>query len=135
MNEHHIVRRGCDSIVIAGLENWSSVERMPRRGDVAKTLAGIDTASFVVMLEHDPTAWRERILPECGAQLTLSGHTQGGQACVFGQSPASFAYREWQGWAHEGNRSMYVSTGLGALIPFRLGMPGEIVVITLKRQR
>ena len=135
MNEHHIVRRGCDSIVIAGLENWSSVERMPRRGDVAKTLAGIDTSSFVVMLEHDPTAWRERILPECGAQLTLSGHTHGGQACFLGQSPASFAYREWQGWAHEGSRSMYVSTGLGALIPFRLGMPGEIVVITLKRQR
>lgn len=135
MNEHRVVHRGSDSIVVAGMENWGIVERMPRRGDVRQTLDGVDSSAFVVMLQHDPTAWRERILPECGAQLTLSGHTHGGQARVFGLSPVAFTYREWQGWAHEGSRSMYVSTGLGALIPFRLGVPGEIVVITLKRQR
>ena len=28
----------------------------------------------------------------------------------------------------------YVSTGIGGLIPFRLGMPGEIAVVTLKRK-
>lgn len=134
MNEHRIVRRGGDSIVVAGMENWGIVKRMPRKGDVKRTLAGIDSMAFVVMLQHDPTAWRARILPESRAQLTLSGHTHGGQVCVFGQSPASLTYREWQGWAHEGRRAMYISTGLGALIPFRLGVPGEIVVITLRRQ-
>ena len=34
---------------------------------------------------------------------------------------------------YEGRRALYVSTGLGALIPFRLGQPGEIVVVTLKK--
>ena len=135
MNEHRIIRRDSDSIVIAGMENWGTVERMPRRGDVRKTLAGVNPASFVVMLQHDPTAWRELILPQCKAQLTLSGHTHGGQAEVFGLSPAAFGYKEWKGWVYDGARAMFISTGLGALIPFRLGLPGEIVVITLRKEK
>lgn len=135
MNEHRVVRRDGDSIIIAGMENWGTVERMPRLGDVRKTLAGVDTTSFVVMLQHDPTAWRELILPQSNVQLTLSGHTHGGQAEILGQSPAALGYREWKGWVYEGSRAMFISTGLGALIPFRLGLPGEIVVITLRAKK
>ena len=102
---------------------------------VRKTLAGVNPASFVVMLQHDPTAWRELILPQCNAQLTLSGHTHGGQAEVFGLSPAAFGYKEWKGWVYDGPRAMFISTGLGALIPFRLGLSGEIVVITLRKEK
>jgi len=132
LNERTIIRRDSDSIVIAGMENWGKVKRMPRKGDVKKTLAGIRDNAFVVMLQHDPTCWREKILPECKAQLTLSGHTHGGQFEVFGWSPAALSYDEWGGWTYEGNRGIFVSTGLGALIPFRLGLPGEIAVITLR---
>lgn len=145
LNEHRIVRRDTDSIVIAGMENWGKTKRMPRRGDVCQTLFGLvprlsqgnnkeGGEPFIVMLQHDPTAWRLHILPECHAQLTLSGHTHGGQFSVFGWSPASLAYDEWKGEHRQGNRSLFVSTGLGALIPFRLGMPGEIVVITLRKK-
>lgn len=134
MNEHRVIRRDSDSLVIAGMENWGTVRRMPRRGDVKKTLEGIRSQRpFIVLLQHDPTAWREKILPACGAQLTLSGHTHGGQVNLFGLSPASLAYEKWNGWVREGSRAMYISTGLGALIPFRLGLPGEIVVITLRK--
>ena len=132
LNERSIIRRDSDSIVIAGMENWGKVKRMPRKGDVKKTLAGIRDNAFVVMLQHDPTCWREKILPECKAQLTLSGHTHGGQFEVFGWSPAALSYDEWGGWTYEGNRGIFVSTGFGALIPFRLGLPGEIAVITLR---
>lgn len=135
MNEHRIICRDSDSIVIAGMENWGTVKRMPRRGDVAKTLTGLSSQlPFVIMLQHDPTAWREKILKECQAQLTLSGHTHGGQADIFGYSPASLSYEVYGGWAYEGSRALFVSTGLGALIPFRLGLPGEIVVITLRKE-
>lgn len=135
MNEHRIIRRDSDSIVIAGMENWGTVKRMPRRGDVAKTLTGLSSQlPFVIMLQHDPTAWREKILKECQAQLTLSGHTHGGQADIFGYSPAALSYEVYGGWAYEGARALFVSTGLGALIPFRLGLPGEIVVITLRKE-
>ena len=138
-NEHRVIKRDSDSIVIAGMENWGSKERMPRLGDVKKTLAGLHSGAikgkafpFTVMLSHDPSAWRKKILPECSAQLTLSGHTHGGQVSLFGWSPAAFSYDEWEGMTYDGSRGLYVSTGVGALIPFRLDMPGEVVVITLK---
>lgn len=141
LNEHRIIRRDSDSIVIAGMENWGLVKRMPRRGDVRKTLAGlansqqpIANSPFVIMLEHDPSAWREKILPECHAQLTLSGHTHGGQFAILGWSPVALSYSEWAGTTYEGDRAIHVSTGLGGLIPFRFGQPGEIVVITLKKK-
>lgn len=136
MNEHRVVYRDSDSIVIAGMENWGVVKRMPRKGDVQKTLAGITIkpSPFIVMLQHDPSCWREKILPECNAQLTLSGHTHGGQISLFGWSPVALSYSEWGGMTYEGPRAIFVSTGLGALIPFRLGLPGEIVVITLRKK-
>ena len=33
----------------------------------------------------------------------------------------------------DGHRALYVSAGVGALIPFRFGIPGEIAVITLHK--
>jgi len=134
LNENRIVRRDSDSIVVAGMENWGKMKRMPRRGDVKKSLMGISDSAFVVMMQHDPTCWREKILPECKAQLTLSGHTHGGQVSLLGLSPASLSYDEWGGVYEQDGRTLIVSTGLGALIPFRLGMPGEIVVITLRKK-
>lgn len=135
MNEHRIIHRDSDSIVVAGMENWGVAKRMPRRGDVQKTLAGLNSQqTFTLMLQHDPTCWREKILPECNAQLTLSGHTHGGQFSLFGWSPAALTYKEWKGMNYEGSRALYVSTGAGSLIPFRLNQPREIVVITLKRK-
>ena len=134
MNEHRIIRRDSDSIVIAGMENWGVQKRMPRNGDVRKTMKGISPKSFTVMLQHDPNAWRAKILPECNAQLTLSGHTHGGQFSLFGWNPANFTYSECFGTYYEGDRAICVSSGLGGIIPFRLGQPGEIVVITLKKK-
>ena len=52
----------------------------------------------------------------------------------FGWSPVSLVTHEWLGRYDEGDRTLYVTAGVGALIPFRFGVPGEIVVITLKRK-
>ena len=138
LNEHRIIRRDSDSIIIAGMENWGVAKRMPRKGDVKKTLAGLHhptpNTPFIIMLQHDPSCWREKILPECKAQLTLSGHTHGGQISLLGWSPVAMSYSEWGGMTYEGSRAIFVSTGLGGLIPFRFGLPGEIVVITLKKK-
>lgn len=133
-NEHRSIHRGVDSIVLAGMENRGNVTGMPRPGNIAMTMQGIDSTSFVVMLQHDPSAWREKILPKSHAQLTLCGHTHGMQFGFFGWSPFALTDKEWGGFFYEGPRALYVSTGLGGLIPFRLGMPGGITVITLKRK-
>lgn len=133
VNEHEVVRRGADSIVIAGLDNDGDGKKFPQRGDVRKALEGVSDRAFVVMAEHDPTCWRRKILPESRAQLTLSGHTHAMQFMIGNWSPASFVYKEWGGLFSEGARALIVSTGIGGFIPFRFGVPGEIIVITMRR--
>ena len=133
VNEHEVVRRGADSIVIAGLDNDGDGKKFPQRGDVRKALEGVSDRAFVVMAEHDPTCWRRKILPESRAQLTLSGHTHAMQFMIGNWSPASFVYKEWGGVFYEGARALIVSTGIGGFIPFRFGVPGEIIVITMRR--
>ena len=36
---------------------------------------------------------------------------------------------------YEGDRAINVSTGMGGFIPFRFGVPGEIVVVELKKMK
>ena len=132
-NSHSVIRRGCDSIVIAGMEN-DGEGRFPQLGDISRTLSGVSPQSFVIMLEHSPTAWRRKILPQSHCQLTLSGHTHGGQFALFGCSPTAFHYSENSGMYYEADRAINVSTGLSGVIPIRFGVPPEIVVITLRKK-
>lgn len=131
-NEHRKIRRGSQRLVIGGMEN-DGEGRFPQRGDIGSTLNGVRRSDFVIMLEHDPTSWRRKILPHCHAQLTLSGHTHGGQLALFGWSPASLRYREYEGAYSLSGRYLYVTKGLSGAIPFRLGVSPEIVVIELKK--
>ena len=132
MNEHRYINRGKASIVIAGMENDGDGIRFPQKGDIKKTLKGIQPGSFVVMLEHDPSSWKRKIIPDGRAQLTLSGHTHRMQFAIFGWCPMSVLGREFNDWYTEGKQSLFVTAGLGGLIPFRFGATGEIVVLTLR---
>lgn len=144
LNERVMLRRGNDSIALLGSENDGYRHHFPRRGNVPKMLAGIeglksDTIKrpklFKVLLSHDPTQWRKKILPQTDIQLMLSGHTHGMQFEIFGFSPAEWLYPEWGGLYSEGGQSLYVSLGVGeVMIPFRFGALPEINVITLKRK-
>ena len=134
MNEHRYIDRGKSHIIIAGMENDGDGIHFPQKGDIKKTLKGIDDDDFVLLLEHDPSSWRRKIIPDGRAQLTLSGHTHKMQFALFGWCPMSLTSKEVSGWYTEGQQSLFVSAGLGGLIPFRFGAPGEIVVITLKVQ-
>ena len=135
VNTRRYIHRGGDSIVVAGMDNDGDGKRFPQQGDVSRTLWGVRKDEFVVMLEHDPSAWRRKILPKCHAQLTLSGHTHGGQVSLFGCSAADMAYTECRGLYAINNRYIYVNGGLGGVVPFRLGVAPEITVITLKSNR
>lgn len=132
LNSNVAIRRGGDSIVVAGMEN-DGRPPFPQRGDIGKAMRGVSSGTFTVMLEHDPTAWRRVILPRSSAQLTLSGHTHAMQFELFGWSPASLVYSEWGGMFHECARAINVSKGMGGFIPFRVGASNEVVIITLRR--
>ena len=134
LNEHQIIERDGQHIVLAGMENDGDGKGFPSKGDITKTLEGVTEKDFILMLEHDPFSWRHTILPNGQAQLTLSGHTHAMQFNILGWCPMSLSGKEFEGWSHEGSQSLFVTAGLGGLIPFRFGATGEIVVLTLRAQ-
>lgn len=131
LNDHRVIKRGKHQIIIAGMENDGDGKYFPEKGNINKTLGGVDNGDFILMLEHTPAAWRRKIVPDGRSQLTLSGHTHNMQFAIFGWSPLSLTGREVNGWYREGEQSLFVTAGIGGLIPFRFGATGEIVVLTL----
>lgn len=134
MNQHKAIYRENDSIIIAGTEN-DGLPPYPAKANISKTLQGVKENAFVIMLQHDPSAWKRHILPLSNAQVTLSGHTHGGQFSLFGMRFTKLITAQDYGLYQYQNRYLYVSCGLGGLVPFRFGMPGEITVITLHRKK
>ena len=134
LNEHRTIKRDTSSFILAGMENDGDGKHFPQKGDIAKTLEGVADGPFILMLEHDPSAWRRKIIPDGRAQLTLSGHTHAMQFNILGWCPMSLSGKEFWGWYEEGQQKLFVTAGLGGLIPFRLGATGEIVVLTLRAQ-
>lgn len=119
-----------ESIYVCGTEN-DGRPPFPNYSNYRKAMQGIGPNSFVIMLQHDPSAWKRSILPKTPAQLTLSGHTHGGQMQIFGWRPTSIRQQEDYGLYEQNGRYLYITAGLGGLVPFRLNMPNEIAVITL----
>ena len=132
-NESQILSRDKDHIVVAGMENDGDGKHFPQKGDIKKALAQATDSDFILLIEHDPSSWRRKIVPDGRAQLTISGHTHAMQFNIFGWCPMSLMGKEFWGWYEEGRQKLFVSAGLGGLIPFRFGATGEIVVLTLKR--
>lgn len=133
LNDHRTIQRNKSHIVIAGMENDGDGKRFPQNGDIHKTLSATD--GFTILLEHDPSAWRRKIIPDGRAQLTLSGHTHAMQFKLGSWSPLALLMKEWNGWYTQDTQSLFVTAGLGGLIPFRFGASGEIVVITLRSEK
>ena len=101
--------------------------------DLPGTLAQVRTDDPVLLLAHEPDIFPT--VPDRVA-LTLAGHTHGGQIRVpliwphF--VPSRFGARYAYGHVIENDRHLIVSGGLGtSIIPARLGVPPEIVHITL----
>lgn len=87
-----------------------------------------------VLLSHNPDVFRTAAAQ--GYDLTISGHTHGGQITVEilhqNLSMARFYTPYVYGLYTEGNASIYVTRGLGTVgVPARLGAPPEVAVIRL----
>jgi predicted MPP superfamily phosphohydrolase len=131
-----LVNEGVDlgGLWIAGLSDYAA-----RRGpkplipDIDAALRGKPAGAFPIVVAHQPAAFadaRKRGLP-----LTLVGHTHGGQ---LGFRPlhitlAGLFLPYDMGLYEKDGAQLYVTTGAGYwLLPFRLGMSPEIVVIELQ---
>ena len=108
-------------------------------GNLDKAISGLDSIDLKILLTHDPNHWAEAVDKKTDIEVTFSGHTHGMQMGImtkhFRWSPAKYFYPHWNGLYSDGRQYHYVSRGLGTLaIPFRIWMPPEITVITLKKQ-
>ncbi|MCG6187776.1 metallophosphoesterase [Maribellus maritimus] len=138
-NENKVIYRGTDSIFVVGVENWGHPP-FPQYANLERAGKGIPNDAFKILMTHDPAHW-ETVVKENGHyQLTLSGHTHGLQWGIkLGGIPFSLAYltrKNWGGVYQDGDNFLYVNTGLGTVgIPWRIDMPAEITVFTLKRAK
>ena len=126
---------------IIGLIGVTTKGRHPNmiHGDITKAIAGLDSVDIKILLSHDPNHWEEAITGKTDIDITLSGHTHGMQMGIltnkFRWSPSKYFYPHWNGLYSEGRQFQYVNRGLGLLaIPFRIWMPPEITIITLKQE-
>ncbi len=94
-----------------------------------------------ILLSHNPNSFYRAA--EAGIELSLAGHTHGGQVKVeivdHSFSPAQFMTRFIAGpyslpMTNGGTSRLYVNRGLGTIgIPARLGVDPEITLLTLRR--
>ncbi|MEH2531550.1 putative MPP superfamily phosphohydrolase [Bradyrhizobium sp. AZCC 1588] len=97
--------------------------------DLGATLAKITDDAPVVLMAHEPDIARR--VPARVA-LQLSGHTHGGQVRMLGWSPISPSGQQLAYGHIKMNCDVVVSGGLGcSIMPFRLGVPPEIVLVTV----
>jgi uncharacterized protein len=132
-NANTLIRRGADSLLLAGVDDWSW-----GRTDWERAFYGMDRKRPSVLLSHQP---RVLDLAETrGVSLILSGHTHGGQVSLpFIGSPARFISSEMkyaQGLFELGGTQLYVSRGTGIIgLPVRFGARPEIAVLRLRRAK
>lgn len=136
-NKHIKLHSGIDSIFIVGVENWGHPP-FPQYANLDSAISGIPDNSFKILLSHDPAHWDEVIKNRDDIDLTLSGHTHGFQWGIMRAginfSLSYFVRKNWGGLYKTNNSYLYVNTGIGTVgIPWRINMPGELTIITLKR--
>ena len=115
------------------LAHWLGPSHFSGEDDLPGTLARITTDDPVIMLVHEPDIFTD-VPPRVA--LTLAGHTHGGQIVLPFLpplwTPSEYGARFAYGHIVEEGRHMIVSGGLGcSKVPLRLGVPPEIVRVTL----
>jgi uncharacterized protein len=97
--------------------------------DLGATLAKVTDDAPLILLAHEPDI-AARV--PARVSLQLSGHTHGGQVRLLGWSPVNVSGKRLTYGHVRLNCDVIVSGGLGcSLMPFRLGVPPEIGLVTL----
>jgi predicted MPP superfamily phosphohydrolase len=130
-NQGRIINPHKPPLFLAGVDDtWT------HRADIKLALAERPKGVPTLLLAHDPSLFPEAV--ENHVDLTLSGHTHGGQV-AFPIAPKTlnlsrFYHRFVAGLYRIGSSTLYVSRGAGTTgPPVRLNVSGEISEITLTR--
>lgn len=143
-NESRVIRRGVQSIRLAGVDDPSS-----GRDDVRAALRGIPDrqTSCTILLAHDPLIVERMTARDLyRTDLILAGHTHGGQIVLPLVGPLARGHlRYLRGWRTPPRRTktggsdgprLFVSCGYGTShLPLRLMAPAEAHLFTLRSLR
>ncbi|GAB2689279.1 metallophosphoesterase [Nocardia thraciensis] len=130
-NQHEIIERGGDRLVIAGIDDPTGIALDGHGPDLPAALSGGDPALPVILLAHQPKQIRDAV--KAGVALQISGHTHGGQIWPF-----HYLVRLDQpvvaGLSRHGEHTqLYTSRGTGFWgPPLRVFAPSEITVLVLR---
>jgi predicted MPP superfamily phosphohydrolase len=132
-NEHIQIRKNTTAIILGGIDDVGNNSTAARLTEVA--MGGSPENTPKIFLSHRPYYFHQ--FSSRNIDLTLSGHTHGGQIVLarFGNdvvAPARLASPYVAGLYSLGSSKMYVSRGIGTVaVPIRINCPPEITLITL----
>ena len=132
-----------NGVIVAGVGDLAAKAFFRNKPELAlkygerpeSALRGIKKEKFVLLLAHRPKAALQAA--ELGADLQLSGHTHGGMIRGFDLLVGLYNNNWVSGRYQVGELTLLVSNGtwLWRGFPLRLGRPGEILFVTLKRKQ
>jgi predicted MPP superfamily phosphohydrolase len=137
-HQHRPLRFGAAQLNIAGVDYQKMSHS--HTGYLPGAESMVVPGAYNVLLSHNPDVFP--IAAAKGYDLTVAGHTHGGQVNIEILSrelnPARFftpyVYGLYQQPAGGGQSSAYVSRGIGTIgIPARVGAPPEITVLRLRK--
>ncbi len=122
--------------------DYQSRVRFGSHGDgfVSEYLEGVEKLilpdTVNILMSHNPNTFDRAA--ELGIDLSLAGHTHGGQVTMEyispDISPARLITAYVRGWFQKGDSQLYVNRGIGTIFsPVRIDCPPEITIYELKR--
>lgn len=132
-NQHTVLRRGADTLYVAGVDFpfvRGEQEVRERKDWMDRAYEGIPEGAPVLLLSHCTDFIDDGF--ERGVILTVTGHTHGTQTGLFDQ-PLFTPFKYTRGMYSDGTHYGYVSRGSASWFPFRFGCPREMAVFTLHR--
>jgi hypothetical protein len=132
VNDCVTVRRGDARLGIGGVDDWT-YGRIDPDGGCASLPADVPR----VVLSHNPDGALE-LASTSRADLVIAGHTHGGQVVLpLVGAPAVHCSvcdaSTASGWVPRSPVPLYVTTGVGVLLPIRINCPAEVLLVRLVR--
>ena len=106
-------------------DNEDSKTKELRRSYLEEAMAHVPDNAYKILLAHHPIFFDEAFSHHI--ELTLSGHTHGGQFGILGH-PIFSMFKYMRGRFEQDGCIGYVSRGAGSWFPYRIGCPPEITV-------
>ena len=140
--EAQVIRSGGEELNVIGVD-YQTIRRLepPTSRFVGRYLAGVEKLlrpdGVNILMSHNPNTFDRAA--EMGIELSLAGHTHGGQVTLEyvhpSISPSRMITPYVKGWFQKPGSHLYVNSGIGTMfVPVRVGAPPEITVFELVRE-